>query len=293
MSDSTPPSSGPAPVDYDPSTVYDKVTAAWRLLLGDELHYGVFEQGDEPLEVATGELTRRMIAAAGLEGPGGPGPGARVLDVGCGTGAPARRLATSYGVEVVGITTSPVGVDTARTLTERAGVRGVTFEQRDGTDNQLPDESFDLVWVMESSHLMRRRLELVSECARVLRPGGRLVLCDLLRWRDIPFAEVRARRDDFGMLREWFGDAHFESLSWYAEAAEENGFAVDVREDLTDLTLPTFDRWRANAVTHHDEVGELLGEDGRDAFVRSCDVLEAFWRDGTFGYGLLAATKAE
>ena len=56
-------------------------------------------------------------------------------------------------------------------------------------------------------------------------------------------------------------------------------------------TLPTFDRWRANADAHHDAVVELIGTSGRDAFVRSCDILEAFWRDGTFGYGLVSATR--
>ncbi|MGJ9412774.1 SAM-dependent methyltransferase [Aeromicrobium sp. CF4.19] len=289
MSDST--SSRAEAVQYDPAAVYDKVTAAWRLILGDELHYGVFEQGDESLEAGTAALTRHMIGAARLGSPQGPPPGSRVLDVGCGTGAPARRLATEHGVDVVGITTSRVGVQTARALSAEQGIDAVSFEQRDGTDNAFPDSSFDVVWVMESAHLMRDREALVSECARVLRPGGRMVLCDILRWREIPFAEVRARRADFAMLREWFGDAHFESLDYYAETAEANGLTVDVREDLTRATLPTFDRWRANAAEHHDEVTDLLGEAGHEAFLRSCDLLEGLWRDGTFGYGLIGAVR--
>lgn len=272
-------------VDYDPAEHYDRVTEAWQLLLGDELHYGVFTTGDEPLPVATNALTRRMIDAARLS------EGLRVLDVGCGSGAPARELATEFGVEVVGITTSAVGVATARERTAAAGIGGVTFEQRDGTDNGFPDASFDRVWVLESSHLMRDRTALVSEVARVLRPGGRMVLCDLIRRREIPFLEVRKRRVDFAVLRTAFGDAHMESLDFYASAAEDCGLSVVEVTDLTDATLPTFDRWRANAATHRDSVVELIGEDGLEAFVRSCDILEEFWQDGTFGYGLVAATK--
>ena len=271
---------------YDPASHYDRVMAAWQLLLGDELHYGVFDAGDEPLSVATGALTERMVAAADLSA------GVRVLDVGCGSGAPARSIAGRFGAEVVGITTSAVGVATARERTAEADVVGVTFEQRDGTDNGFDDASFDRTWVMESSHLMRDKDALVAECARVLRPGGRLVLCDLIRWREIPFREVRDRRVDFATLREAFGDAHFQSLDDYAALAAAHGLVVDRRDDLTAVTLPTFDRWRANAETHHDEVVELIGTQGRDAFVRSCDILEAFWRDGTFGYGLISATKA-
>jgi 27-O-demethylrifamycin SV methyltransferase len=127
----------------------------------------------------------------------------------------------------------------------------------------------------------------------VLRPGGRFVLCDITRQRDIPFAEVRARRDDFATLRAAFGDARMEPLSYYTRTAEAHGLVVDRADDLTELTVPTFEHWRANARTHHDEVVAAIGADGLAAFVRGADILEAFWRDGTLGYGLCAATKPE
>lgn len=270
---------------YHPAAHYDRVTEAWQLLLGDELHYGVFERGDETLPVATANLTQRMVEAARLT------PDLDVLDVGCGSGAPACRLVEDFGVRVVGITTSEVGVATAR---ERAAARRLPdarFEQRDGRDNGFPDRSFDRVWVLESSHLMREREQLVAECARVLRPGGRLVLCDLIRHREIPFAEVRRRRDEFVTLRVAFGDAHFETLAFYAALAEKAGLVVDRSDDLTAATLPTFDRWRRNAAAHRDAAITAFGHADYDAFVRSCDILERFWRDGTFGYGLLAAHR--
>ena len=275
-----------APSGYDPEAHYDHVTEAWKLLLGEELHYGVFPSGDEPLEVATAELTNRMLEAADLA------PGLRVLDVGCGTGAPACQLVEDHGVEVLGITPSAVGIAAA---TARATARGLadraTFERRDGTDNGLPDASFDRVWVLESSHLMPDREALISECARVLRPGGRLVLCDIIRRREIPFQEVRARREDLATLRTAFGPSRMEPLDYYASTAAAHGLVVDRADDLTEATLPTFDRWRRNAEVHHDEVLRLLGPDGLDAFVRSTDILEAFWQDNTFGYGLLSAAK--
>lgn len=276
---------------YEPAQHYDRVTAAWQLLLGDELHYGVFADGDEPLATATHALTSRMIDRGRLADPGPDGAPLRVLDVGCGSGAPACELATGLGVEVVGITTSAVGVDTARARAAALGLAGVTFEQRDGTANGFDDAEFDRAWVLESSHLMRDKDALLAECARVLRPGGRLVLCDLVRWREIPFSEVRERRVDFAVLREAFGDAHFQTLEDYASMAASHGLEVDVSDDLTAATLPTFDRWRANAQTHRDEVVELIGTGGHQAFVRSCDILEELWRDGTFGYGLLSAVR--
>lgn len=272
-------------VSYDPAEHYDHVTEAWQLLLGDELHYGVFKEGDEPLSIATATLTRMMIEAADLSA------GLLVLDVGCGSGAPACALAEEFDLEVVGITNSAVGVETATRRAADTGTSGVTFLERDGTDNGFDDAQFDRVWVLESSHLMRDREALVSECARVLRPGGRMVLCDLIRHREIPFLEVRERRDDFATLRTGFGDAHMETLDFYVRTAEAHGLVVDRADDLTDVTLPTFDRWRANAEEHHDEVVRLIGAHGHEAFVRSCDILEEFWKDGTFGYGLVSASR--
>jgi 27-O-demethylrifamycin SV methyltransferase len=167
----------------------------------------------------------------------------------------------------------------------------VTFEQRDGTANGLPDASFDRAWVLESSHLMPDRRGLISECARVLKPGGRIALCDLIRRRDIPFAELKERRDDFAVLRAAFGAARMDTLAMYAELMEEAGLVVDQVVDITAETLPTLDRWRSTADEHREAVVQLLGQESLDTFEDSLGILEGFWRDGTLGYGLISAAK--
>lgn len=272
-------------LDHAPAAHYDWVTEAWGLLLGDDLHYGVWDSGDESLTEAQKNLTQRMVDGAQLS------PGLTVLDVGCGTGSPACDLAETYGVHVVGITTSAVGVDAARARAVERGLDHlVSFELRDGTDNGFPDASFDRVWVLESSHLMAEREKLISECARVLRPGGRMVLCDLLRHREIPFRELRSRTEEFATLRRAHGAARMEPLSFYTDTAEAAGLVVDHTEDLTRHTLPTFDAWRANAATHADAARSAIGQEGLDDFVASMDILESLWADGTMGYGIFSAT---
>jgi 27-O-demethylrifamycin SV methyltransferase len=273
-------------MSYQPATHYDRVTAAWGLLLGEELHYGVFHDPDEPLSNATRHLTEEMLEAARIE------PGNEVLDVGCGTGAPACALAADQGALVTGITTSEAGIEAARARAAAAGLSDRTaFEQRDGMDNGFPDASFDRVWVLESSHLMRDRDRLIAECARVMRPGGRMALCDIIRRRPLDLKEVRRLREPLLLLRQVFGDARMEPLDEYARLADGAGLRVEVQLDLTDMTWPTFTRWRENAHRNRDQVIELLTEEDWQRFVDSCDVLEGFWDDGTLGYGLLAASK--
>jgi 27-O-demethylrifamycin SV methyltransferase len=273
-------------LSYDPATHYDRITEAWALLLGEELHYGVFESADEALEEATGRLTELMADVGRIE------PGLRVLDVGCGTGTPACYLGRAREAQVVGISTSEVGVMAAGARAEAEGLAElVSFEQRDGMDNGFEDASFDRVWVLESSHLMRDRERLLAECARVLRAGGRLVLCDIVLRRPMPFAEVRRLRGPLALLRDVFGDARMEPLSEYARMASARGLDIDHQSDLTAATRPTFTRWRENAARHRESVDALIGELDRLRFVEACDVLERFWDDGTLGYGLISAVK--
>ena len=264
---------------------YDRVHDAWLLIMGEEFHYGYFATPDTPLEEATAALTEQMRKRAAIAG------GDRVLDVGCGTGRQACELASELDARVLGITTSVRGVDAATELADARGIENASFEQRDAMDNGLESESFDVVWVLESSHLMRDRALLLRECARVLGDGGRFVLCDIIRKREIPFAEVRDRVKDFATLRAVFGDAHMQPLESYTSTLEQLGMSVTDASDITEPTLPTFAAWRANIEAHASTLRDLIGSKGVADYVDATNILESFWFDGTLGYGILAAVK--
>lgn len=269
----------------EPAAHYDRVHRAWCLIMGDEFHYGLFATPDTSLARATAAMTAAMRLRAAVN------PGDRVLDVGCGTGRQSCDLAEQLGASVLGITTSEQGVAAATDLAATRGLDRVTFEVRDGTASGLPDAAFDVIWVLESSHLMRDRKALLTECVRVLRPGGRLALCDIVRRRDIPFLEVRSRREEFATLRAAFGDAHMEPLERYTETLGALGMAVTDGTDVTDATRPTFAAWRANVEAHEPRLVALLGRQGVDEFVAATHILQGMWDEGTLGYGLVAATR--
>lgn len=103
--------------------------------------------------------------------------GGRVIEIGAGAGAVTRRIADWFGqVEVVGYEPSTGFVAEAQA---RAGARAnLTFTAANGADLPEQDGSVDAV-VMHTvlSHVVEPSL-LVTEAARVLKPGGRLVICD-------------------------------------------------------------------------------------------------------------------
>lgn len=274
--------------DLNPEIHYDRVTPAWVLLMGENLHYGYFERGDEDLATATEALTRLMARHAQIE------PGMAVLDVGCGTGRPACFLAEAHDCHVTGISTGEVGLETAR---ERAEEKHLTdrleFRYGDGTDNGLPDQSFDRVWVMQSSHFMRQKDRLISECARVLRPGGRLVLCDIVLRSIMPMAEVVKYRRELLLLQQVYGQAKMEPLEVYERLSRDNHLDVEITQDISRQTFPTFEHWRKNAAHHRDRLFELISREHVQQFVESCDVLEMFWNEQKLGYGLISAVKSD
>lgn len=149
---------------------YDELDAFYREVWGDHLHHGLFATGRETVEQATGALADAVVAASGAR------RGHRALDIGCGYGGTVR-VAARQSVHVVGLTLSEAQAAVARAWPIPDGTPAPTFLVRDWLGNGLDDASFDAAWAVESTTHMPERPRVFSEAARVLRPGGRLVLC--------------------------------------------------------------------------------------------------------------------
>ncbi|MDQ2790191.1 MAG: SAM-dependent methyltransferase [Pseudonocardiales bacterium] len=109
-------------------------------------------------------------------------PGERVLDAGCGIGGSSLWLAAERKAEVVGITLAAKQVAMARTHADRRGLADrVQFQVADFTATPFPDASFDIVWAVESLCHAPRKAAFYQEAARLLRPGGRVVVADFVR----------------------------------------------------------------------------------------------------------------
>ena len=108
--------------------------------------------------------------------------GEHVLDVGCGSGAVTRAIATRVGSRgfVIGLDPSPELLAVARELAREAGLGDrAEFREGDALSLPFPDRSFDVVLcVTVLSHVPSGEAA-IPELVRVLRPGGRLGVFDL------------------------------------------------------------------------------------------------------------------
>jgi SAM-dependent methyltransferase len=112
-----------------------------------------------------------LVEAAALTGR------ERILDLGCGTGHSTLALA-ARAAEVVGLDLTDAMLGEARTLARNRGVRNARFERGDAEAPPYPAGSFDVVASRVSAHHYAHPERAVREAARLLRPGGRLVVSD-------------------------------------------------------------------------------------------------------------------
>lgn len=133
-------------------------------------------------------------------------PVGSLLDVGTGTGHVLRLLAP-HVEHAVGVDLSRDMLKVARVELDRAGIRNARVQQADMYALPFPDGSFDLVTFHQVLHFADDPAAALAEAARVLAPGGRLVVVDLARHdREDLRALRRHRRLGFsdGEMDRWF-----------------------------------------------------------------------------------------
>jgi arsenite methyltransferase len=145
---------------------------AVRWLLDDQLHPG----GER--------LTLRLARLAGIA------PGARVVDVACGSGATALLLARELGCVTVGVDLGARAIEHAKRATP-AGARA-SFLLGDAEALPLPDASFDVALSECSLCTFPDKPRAIAEMARVVRPGGHIAIADVTADLDALPAPLRS-----------------------------------------------------------------------------------------------------
>lgn len=119
-----------------------------------------------------------------------------IADLGAGEGGFALLLAQS-AKKVIAVDTSAKMIEVGREQARRHGVKNIEFRLGDMEEVPIRDARVDLVFFSQSLHHALHPGRAVSEANRILRPGGRIVILDLVKHR---FEEARELYAD-----EWLG----------------------------------------------------------------------------------------
>src|SRR6201999_4456056 len=129
------------------------------------------------------EATKSFTEFMGLK------PDMKVLDVGCGVGGPARYFASAHGVRVTGIDLTEEFVIAAISLTKLVQLEDkASFEQGSALAMPFQKESFDAAYMFHVGMNIADKNALFQDVARVLKPGARFSIYDLLRTSDDPIS---------------------------------------------------------------------------------------------------------
>lgn len=170
------------------------------------------------------EMRRRVIALAGVR------PGEHVLDVGCGTGTlalDAQRRVGGAG-RVVGVDPSPQQIGRAQAKAARRHV-GVEFQVGVIERLPFPDQTFDVVFSTLMMHHLPDPLKRqgLAEIARVLKPGGRLVIADFAPKKERQGVAARFRAGGSGLQK-------------LATLAQDVGFDAPTTQEMRPPRFSTF-----------------------------------------------------
>jgi SAM-dependent methyltransferase len=186
---------------------------------------------------ATAELADGLGLAAGQ----------RVLDVGCGIGGPSRYVAATYDCKVVGIDLTEEYCRVAALLAERAGL-GDRVEYHPGNALAMPfaDAGFEVAYTQHVAMNIEDKAQLYAEVWRLLKPGGRFGIYDVLQGEGgdvvypVPWARDAAtsfvvRPAELEALLE---DAGFEIVSWRDTAAEARQWIDQMKARMAEPNPP-------------------------------------------------------
>ncbi|ASF06809.1 hypothetical protein NBRGN_091_00530 [Nocardia brasiliensis NBRC 14402] len=228
------------------------------------------------LSWTTRDQLREIAHTSGLA------PGQAVLDLCCGTGGIARYLAETTGATLTGLDYSEPAIEIARRAPAAVPIR---FDHGDARELPYAAATFDAVVSVDSLVIVPDRHRVLTECARVLKPGGRLAFTDEVLTGPIPRDPATLR------ALTVYGRLFAQTPAGYRRLLAHAGFTDIEVQDSTEMFIAINERWaesyRRFAVQGREILGDKLFEDGLGFF----ETLAAQGAAGRLGQVRVHATR--
>ena len=146
---------------------------SWKLDEALSIHYGYKDSKAKTFTASLFRMNEVMAEFAQIKKE------EKVLDAGCGVGGSSVFLATNLNCRCIGITLSDVQLVQDKKNAEKRTLQHLcSFELQDYCHTNFADDSFDIVWGLESICYAEKKEDFIKEAFRSLKPGGRLIFAD-------------------------------------------------------------------------------------------------------------------
>ncbi|MDO8462302.1 MAG: methyltransferase domain-containing protein [Deltaproteobacteria bacterium] len=231
---------------------FDLITDDARLFYGDCFHFGYFKAGTEGFAEALAAHTDLVGEMARLDHQ------KKVLDIGCGIGAPAIQLAKQYGCSILGVNISGEQVRQGRELVAKSGLSNkITISEGNALALTATDSSIDSILCLEVAGdicvTKEQKTKLIDEMYRVLKPGGSIGFSDLVFTGKPSMDEEKAMR----MILYHSGA---ELVTDWPALFEKRGFVIQEKRNILPQTMKTWDHTVAIYEERAAEVDERYGK---------------------------------
>jgi 2-polyprenyl-3-methyl-5-hydroxy-6-metoxy-1,4-benzoquinol methylase len=214
-------------------------------------------------------------------------PEKKLLDVGCGAGGPALRMATRTGCTVVGIDTHEQAISTAESLTALRGLNSrAEFRVTDATGRlPFPDSCFDGITCVDAINHLPNRRDVIVEWTRLLKPGGRLLFTDpVIVTGPLTNAEIA--------IRSSIGFFLFVPPDYDESLIVGCGLHLLVREDVTANLAEVAERRGAARASRDAALRAIEGDQTYDAQQEFLAVASRIARDGRLSRFVYVSEKS-
>ncbi len=274
---------------------YDSSSQLWELVWGEHMHHGYYgRNGNYKIErrQAQIELIEELLSWGYSKIPN-PSP-ENILDVGCGIGGSTLYLANKFEATATGITLSPVQASRAQERAVEANLAAkAQFLVADALEMPFADNSFDLVWSLESGEHMPHKEKFLQECYRVLKPGGTLILAT---WCHRPTNSVAGdltedEKSHLAQIYQVYCLPYVISLPEYEALALKCGFKDLRSDDWSTAVAPFWDIVIDSAWEWEAIVGLLRSGSRTIQAALSLGLMRRGYQRGLIRFGLLCGCK--
>ena len=203
----------------------------WNLNKSLSIHYGYWDKSTSNLHEALLKINDVMAEKANINS------GDYILDAGCGVGGSAVYLAKHYGCKILGISLSEKQIFSAQNNALSKQVVGlVHFEVNNFCQTGYKDETFDVVWAIESVCHANQKSDFIQEAFRLLKPGGRLILADFF------VVDKRFNKREAYIIQQWasgWAVPDFDNIPHFVQSLKHTGFRNINIDNISPNIMPS------------------------------------------------------